>query len=84
MLRPSNRRLLRDFGFVVWLRAEPAELARRLEADLQGRHRATRAHAAPGRLPRSPRSSSARAPLYEEAADVAIETHDRTSPKSSR
>ncbi len=35
VLRPSNRRLLLDFGFVVWLHAEPAELAQRLVADLR-------------------------------------------------
>src|SRR4051812_8330178 len=31
VLRESNRRALRSFGFVVWLRAEPEEAVRRLE-----------------------------------------------------
>ena len=57
VLRPANCRLLLDFGFVVWLRADPAELARRLEADLQaGTERP--ALTAPARLPRSPRFSA--------------------------
>ena len=42
VLREANRRRLRDFGFVVWLTAEPAELARRLEADPRGAGRAAR------------------------------------------
>ena len=53
VIRASNRRILADHGFVVWLRAEPAELARRLEAD----HRAGAERpslTAPGRSPRSP------------------------------
>ena len=28
-----NRRIMRDSGTVVWLRTEPAEIARRLEGD---------------------------------------------------
>ena len=36
VLREANRRRLRDFGFVAWLTADPAELARRLEADRSG------------------------------------------------
>ena len=42
VLRASNRELLARFGFVVWLRAEPAELARRLEADQAQRPHALR------------------------------------------
>ena len=36
ILREANRRRIRDFGFVVWLTAGPAELARRLAADPGG------------------------------------------------
>src|SRR5262249_34290119 len=36
VLREANRRRLRDFGLVAWLTADPAELARRLEADRPG------------------------------------------------
>ncbi len=77
VLRPSNRRLLLDFGFVVWLRAEPAELARRLEADLRaGTERPALTSA--GTVNEIAQVLSARAPLYREVADLAIETLDRT------
>src|SRR5262249_54254618 len=36
VLRATNRCTLRSFGFVVWLRAEPALAAARLQADRQG------------------------------------------------
>ncbi len=36
VLREVNRRRLRDFGFIVWLTAEPTELATRLQADPRG------------------------------------------------
>ena len=76
VLRPSNRRLLLDFGFVVWLRAEPAELARRLEADRQaGTERPALTSA--GTVAEIAQVLSARAPLYEETADIAIETRNR-------
>ncbi len=77
MLRPSNRRLLLDFGFVVWLQAEPAELAQRLVADLRtGTERPALTSA--GTIAEIAQVLSARAPLYQEVADVAIETLDRT------
>jgi len=77
VLRPSNRRLLLKFGFVVWLRAEPAELARRLEADLRaGTERPALTTA--GTVNEIAQVLSARAPLYREVADLAIETLDRT------
>jgi len=77
VLRPSNRRLLLDFGFVVWLQAEPAELARRLEADLRaGTERPALTSA--GTVAEIAQVLCARAPLYLEVADVAVETLDRT------
>jgi len=77
VLRPSNRRLLLDFGFVVWLRAEPAELAQRLVADLMtGAERPALTSA--GTIAEIAQVLSARAPLYQEVADAAIETLDRT------
>ena len=77
VLRPANRRLLLDFGFVVWLRAEPVELARRLEADLRaGAERPALTSA--GTVAEIAQVLSARAPLYQEVADVAIETLDHT------
>ena len=77
VLRSSNRRLLREFGLVVWLRAEPAELARRLEADLlAGTERPALTTA--GTITEIAQVLSARASLYEEVADLAIETLDRS------
>ena len=77
VLREANRRRLRDFGFVVWLTAEPAELARRLEADPRGlaeRPALTR----PGPSLKSRRSSQVRTPLYQGVADAVIETGGKT------
>ena len=77
MLREANRRRLRDFGFVVWLTAEPAELARRLEADRRGlaeRPALTRG----GTLAEIAQVLAARAPLYQELADAVIETGGKT------
>lgn len=77
VLRPSNRRLLRAFGYVVWLKAEPAELARRLEADLQsGAERPPLTGA--GTIAEIAHVLEARTPLYQEVADLALETLDRT------
>ncbi|HWT81480.1 MAG TPA: shikimate kinase, partial [Candidatus Methylomirabilis sp.] len=65
------------FGFVVWLQADPAELARRLEADLRaGTERPALTSA--GTVAEIAQVLSARAPLYQEVADVAIETLNRT------
>ncbi len=77
MLRPSNRRLLRNFGWVVWLQAEPSVLARRLEADLRaGTERPALTNA--GAIAEIAQVFSARARLYQEVADVAIATCART------
>jgi shikimate kinase len=73
VLRESNRRRLRKFGPVVWLRAEPSELARRLLADpeaLEGRPALTTA----GTLEEIVRVLEARLPLYREVCDIEVET----------
>ena len=57
VLREANRRRLRDFGFVVWLTAEPAELARRLESDPRGLGQRPALDARTGRSPKSRGSS---------------------------
>jgi shikimate kinase len=77
VLRASNRRLLRAFGLVVWLQAEPDVLARRLEADLQaGAARPSLTKA--GTIAEIAQVSGARAQLYQNVADAAIVTSDRT------
>ncbi len=73
VLREANRTKLRGFGFVVWLTAHPAELARRLEADragLAGRPSLTAA----GTLDEIEQVLAARSPLYAGLADIAIST----------
>ncbi len=73
ILREVNRRRLRDFGLIVWLTAEPAELARRLESDPRGL--SIRPALTPdGTLVEIARVLEVRAPLYQGIADVVIET----------
>jgi shikimate kinase len=77
VLRETNRHRLRDFGFVVWLKAEPSEVARRLEADPRGladRPALTLA----GTLDEIVQVLEARVPLYQELADAVVETGERS------
>ncbi|MBV8270044.1 MAG: shikimate kinase [Planctomycetaceae bacterium] len=80
VLREPNRRLLRDFGFVVWLGADPAVLASRLQAS--PRELADRPALTPaGTLAELADTLRVRAPLYREVADAVIETDRRTAPE---
>ena len=73
ILRETNRRRIRDFGFVVWLTADPCELARRLEADRPGL--ADRPALTPaGTLEEIARVLEARSPVYGQLADAVLET----------
>ena len=73
VVRPANRQILADYGFVVWLRAEPAELARRLEADHRaGAERPSLTGA--GTIAEIAHVLEARNAFYAEVADVVIET----------
>jgi len=74
ILRPENRRALRDFGPVVWLRADPKVLAARLEADPRGRPSLTGADPA-AEIAQVLRDREA---LYRETADIAVATEGRT------
>ncbi len=73
ILREANRRRLQAFGFVAWLRAEPDELARRLEADAQTRETRPSLTTA-GTLNEIIEVLEARTPLYQEAAHAAVDT----------
>jgi shikimate kinase len=76
VLRESNRRTIRAFGFVAWLTADPAELVRRLEADragLAGRPALTAA----GTLDEIVDILAERSPLYAQLADAIIPTDGR-------
>ena len=73
VLREPNRLNLRRFGFVAWLTADPAELARRLQSDrpgLAGRPALTTA----GTLDEIAQVLAARSPLYAGLADAVIPT----------
>lgn len=77
VLRAANRRLLAQFGFVVWLQADPAELIRRLDTDPQAVASRPPLTAA-GTLAEVAAVLHDRQPLYAEAADAVIATLNRT------
>ena len=68
----ANRSLLRRTATVVWLRAEPSTLAARVGAG-EGRPLLAGADAAGGTREVLAALAAARAPLYEEVADVTVE-----------
>lgn len=78
VLRELNRKRLREFGFVVWLTADPALLADRLLAN--PRALANRpALTAAGTIAELADVLEIRAPLYREVADLIVETGGRTT-----
>jgi shikimate kinase len=77
VLRAANRRLLAQFGFVVWLQADPDELIRRLETDVQAVASRPPLTAA-GTLAEVAAVLHERQPLYAEVADAVIATLNRT------
>lgn len=77
VLREANRDVLRGFGLVAWLTADPAEMGRRLQADragLAGRPALTPA----GTLDELVAVLEARGPLYAGLADLTIATDGLT------
>lgn len=80
VLREPNRRLLRSFGLVVWLKAEPDELARRLEADSQARHGRPSLTSA-GTLQEILDVLEARTPLYQAVSHVEVNTQGKPPPE---
>jgi shikimate kinase len=74
VLRESNRRVLRRFGLVVWLWAEPDVLAERLRRDPGGRPPLTDA----GLVAEIRAVLALRIPLYDEAAHTLVDTVGRT------
>jgi shikimate kinase len=77
VLREANRRRIRKFGYVVWLTAGPAEVARRLAADQRGLMERPALTAA-GTIAEIGELLSARTPLYRGLADTEIETGEKT------
>jgi shikimate kinase len=77
VLRGANRGLLRSHGLVIWLKAEPGELARRLLRDENaGAERPSLTPA--GTIHEIAEVLAVRAPIYEQAAELAVDTQDRT------
>jgi shikimate kinase len=76
VLREENRRALHELGFVVYLRVTAKEAASRI-SDLSTRPLF-------GDLENAQRVIDSRLPLYEEAADVAIDTVGRGSTSIAR
>jgi shikimate kinase len=76
VLDAGNRRRLRAAGVVVWLRARPEELARRVGDDGGGRPLL-----AGGPAATLVRLAVARAPSYEAVADLAVDTDGRSVPE---
>jgi shikimate kinase len=79
VLDPANRRLIRDAGrrgLVVWLRADPALLAKRIVPSVvTGGHRPLLDEDPAGSLLRL---DAVRRPLYEQVADIAVDVEGRT------
>jgi shikimate kinase len=72
VIRGANRALLRGFGLVVWLTADPAVLAGRLARDAAVRPSLTGL----GTVAEVAAVVEARAPLYIATADAEIDTSD--------
>jgi shikimate kinase len=75
VLRATNRLALKDFGAVVWLRAKPDALARRLQDD---RSTDRPALTPLGVLEEIRSVLAAREPLYREVAHAVVPVDDRT------
>ncbi len=82
VLRERNRSLMKSFGFVAWLTADPEVLAGRLRADpggLANRPALTGA----GTLGEIARVLEERTPLYREVADAIVDTSRRTPAQTA-
>jgi shikimate kinase len=77
VLSESNRELLHQLGFVVWLMADPEVLAARLEADPRGLANRP-ALTTLGTLAEIAEVVAVRTPLYRQVANAAIDTTART------
>ncbi len=81
ILDPANRALLRHAGTVVWLRARPETLLRRVRADIAaaaaddgaGDHRPLLEHDPAGTIARLDHE---RRRIYQEVADVVVDVDD--------
>ncbi|WP_165231273.1 shikimate kinase [Aquisphaera insulae] len=72
VLREANREHLRRHGSVVWLRVEPSELARRIQADANS-HATRPGLTAAGPVAEIPAVLAARTPAYQAIADHEVD-----------
>jgi shikimate kinase len=77
VLRAANRAALRSFGFVVWLRADPAVAVARLQADRRGLQLRPALTPA-GTLAEVAAVLETRTPLYRAVAHAVVDTSQRT------
>jgi shikimate kinase len=77
VLRAANRAALRSFGVVVWLRTDPAVVVARLQADGRGLHHRPALTPA-GTLAEVATVLAERTPLYQEVADLIVDTSGLT------
>ena len=75
-LRPDSRRAMHEAGKVVWLRAEPLAILARLEDDDRSADRRPPL-SEEGPLRETIQVLEARTPIYEELADMVIDTDAR-------
>lgn len=73
VLDPQNRALLRRSGTVVWLRASPATLARRVGSTGSPDHRPLLAGDRGGAIARL---DAERRPVYEDVSDLVVDVDD--------
>jgi shikimate kinase len=77
-LRPENAASIRALGTVIWLRARPETIARRVAHKLPQRPLiAEHGHNLPARIAEL---YEQRAPRYEQLADIIVDTDDCASP----
>jgi len=82
VLRERNRSLMKSFGFVAWLTAEPGVLAGRLRSDPIGMANRP-ALTADGTLGEIARVLEERTPLYRAVADAIVDTSLRTPAQAA-
>ncbi len=73
VMREQNRRRLQAFGHIVWLTADPDELARRLLADERSQ-KSRPALTSVGLIDEIATVLTERTPIYKQLADTVIET----------
>lgn len=76
VLRAENRELLRDAAIVVWLKARPETILRRLSDDWTTAAR--RPNLSTGGLEEIREMLGRRIPLYQQSADLEVDTDEKT------